>query len=488
MIVLKADQRRLLWPVVLAGLALVSPWLGLLGLGGLWLGGELTPTVEYYLEPFSRDQFSWLGVPVFLIVALFLARHPFPTDDLLRDMTAWAWHYDYHQVFWGSPRVPAYDQYYYFDQVAGWVYRHLPHSLAPLFFQAIALIGMLWATGAMLGQSLKQNPLRWSLVALALVWMLDTPVLIRIIAGRPEIFWAVWTLAAFSMRGKRFWVWLGAGICLTPAYWLAGAYGAAFWLLPDRSVRFRFLGAILFGLWTCLFWQISSHGAWWPNFSHLGGMIQHRLYPVAEDNGLSVFLQIPALVLLPVLMVVLPWNGRRTFFSTWAALLWFCLPWMIRYVDVLFPLALKLLADGLEPEWLNRLKPEFLKRIRAVSFLFLFCVPWSLIPLNNPVLLKVPGTLAHPSRVLAPFGPKVYDTLYANPGTVRLAPAMDPGMTYKRLQFLSENFDGASCPLLLASKAQYLVTGQTLKPSPCLQLLEVNNGWALWKVGGPSLN
>lgn len=480
---LTSDQRWLLWPVVLAGLALISPGLALLGLAGLWLSGEVKPTVDYYLQPFSRDRFLWLGVPISLVVALFMARHPFPTDDLLRDMTAWAWHYDYHRVFWGSPRVPAYDQYYYFDRVAGWVYQHLPRHLAPLFFQAIALVGMLWATGAMLGQSLKQNPLRWSLVALALFWLLDTPVLIRIIAGRPEIFWAVWTMAAISMRGKRFWVWLAAGILLTPTYWLAGAYSAAFWLLPNRSVRFRFLGAILFGLWTCLFWQLSSHGAWWPNFSNLGAMIQHRLYPVAEDNGLSVFLQIPSLILLPALLVLLPWNGRRTSFSTWAVLLWFCLPGMIRYVDVLFPLALKILADGLDPEWLSQSKSEFLKRARAVQFLFLFCASWALIPIDNPVLLKVPGTLGNPSRVLAPFGPKVYDLLYANPGTVRLAPAMDPGMTHKYLQFLAQNFDKANCPLIWASKAQYLVTGQTLKPSACIRLLEVDKGWALWKVG-----
>lgn len=482
---LRPEQRWLLWPVLGSLLALVSPGLALIFLGGLWLSGETQPTVAFYLKPFDRDRFLWTGVPITILGLLFLARHPFPTDDLLRDMTAWAWHYDYHRVFWGSPRVPAYDQYYYFDHLAGWVYRHFPHGLAPLFFQALALIGMLWTTGAVLERSLRGNLLKWSLVALTLVWMLDTPVLIRIIAGRPEIFWAVWTLAAFSMNGKRFWGWLLAGVVLTPTYWLAGAYGAAFWLLPGRSVRFRFLGAILFGLGTCAFWQISSHGAWWPNFSHFGNMIQHRVYPVAEDNGLSVFLQIPALVILPVLMVLLPWKLRRTQFSTWAALSWFCLPWMIRYVDVLFPLALKILADGLDPEWFGKLKPETLKRFRATVFLFLFSVPWSLIPVNPPVLLKISGTRAHPSRVLAPFGPKVYDTLYANPGNVRLAPAMDPGMTRKNLQFLSENFSTASCAQLKASRAQYLVTGQALKPSACLRLVQIQDGWALWKVLEP---
>lgn len=479
---LTAEHRYILWPCLLGGLALYSPVLAGLGLLLLWVSPEREPALHFYAQPFYSDRPLWWLVPLGVVVALFVARHPFPTDDLLRDMTAWAWHYDYRDVFWGSPRVPGYDQYWGFDRLAGWVYRTVPHRWAPLVFQMAALLGFLGVFAVLLGQKLKRHPLRWTLVSIGLAWALYTPVLTRIVSARPEIFFTVWALAAFLAAGRRFWLWLAVGLLLSPGYWLAGAYSAAFWVLPGRSIRFRLVGSFLFGLTTVLLWEVLSHGLWLPNFLNLSGMIAYRVYGVAEDNGLSVFLQLPSVMALPVVLALLPWRLFRTQASSLFLFLWFCIPWMIRYVDILFPLGLVLLVEGLDPAWGLTWPPERLARLRWVVFFGLLSVPWGLVPLENPTLLQVPGSTAHPSRVLAPFGPKVYDTLYANPGTIRMAPAMDPGMTKRSLQYLVEHLAQASCATLQASRAQYLVTEQNLPVRPCLHRLTVRNGWSLWQI------
>ncbi len=478
---MRAESRYVLWPAGIAGLALWSPWAAVGGTLFFWITADCRPALAYYLTPFEKDRRLWLA-PLGLLIALFFARHPFPPDDLLRDMTAWAWHYNYHKVFWGSPRVPGYDQYWAFDRIAGMVDRSLPAKWAPLVFQGAALLGFLGVFAAVLGEKLKDHPLRWTLVSLGLAWTLYTPVLMRIVSARPEIFFAIWALAAFLARGKRFWAWLGTGLLLTPTYWLAGAYAAAFWVLPDRSLRFRLFGGLLFGLATSLCWEGLSDGSWLHSFLHLSHMISYRVYGVAEDNGLSIFLQVPTLVLLPVLAVLLPWRLPRTRIPTLLLFFWFCLPWMIRYVDMLMPLGLVLLAEGLPLGWGLDWLPPWRARFRAAAFFGLFSVPWSLVPLAPPTLLHVPGSPEHPSRVLAPFGPKMYDTLYANPGRVRMAPAMDPGMTERKLQRLAQSPEKATCRQLYDSRAQYLITGQTVAHRPCLKLIQVRNGWMLWGV------
>lgn len=476
------SQRYVLWPCLLGGLALYSPLLAIVGLFLFWVSTDRTPALQFYLLPFREDRPAWWVVPFTLFGALFLARHPFPTDDLLRDLTAWAWHYNYHAVFWGSPRVPGYDQYWGFDHIAAVVYHHLAPEWAPLLFQGMALLGFLLAFASAIGDRLRQNPLRWTLVSLGLAWAVSTPVLIRIVSARPEVFFSIWTLAAFSASKRKFWLWLLTGLLLTPTYWLAGAYSAAFWVLPGKSIRFRLLGSFLFGLATVGCWEWLSGGLWLHNFLHLSHMIGYRVYGVAEDNGLSALLQVPLVVLLPVALMLLPWKLFRTQASTLFLFLWFCLPWMVRYIDMLMPLGILLLAEGLDPHWCAALPSKHLAKVRLAIFFGLFSLPWAIIPLDTPTLIHVPGTTTHPVRVLAPFGPKMYDTLYANPGTIRIAPAMDPGMTHRSLQYLAEHLAKASCATLRSSRAQYLVTEQPLTPKVCLRRITVRHGWSLWQI------
>jgi len=479
---MQPSQRYILWPCLLGGVALYSPVWAAIGLLLFWVSRDRVPALQFYLKPFQEDRPLWWLIPTALFVGLFLARHPFPTDDLLRDLTAWAWHYDYRSVFWGSPRVPGYDQYVGFDHLGALAYRYLSPQWAPLLFQGVALVGFVLAFAAVLGKKLERHPLRWTLVSLGIAWALSTPVLIRIIAGRPEIFFTIWTLFAFSASRRRFWIWLLAGALLTPTYWLAGAYSAAFWVLPGRSIRFRFLGSFLFGLVTVGVWEYLSGGLWLPNFLHLSHMISYRVYGVAEDNGLSVLLQIPLVVLIPVAMALLPWKLFRTKASTLFLFLWFCIPWMVRYVDMLVPLGLLLLVEGLDPHWGSTWPENYRARLRLVIFFALFSLPWAVVPLSTPTLIRIPGNQAHPVRVLAPFGPKMYDTLYANPGTIRIAPAMDPGMTRRSLQYLVEHLAQAPCVTLQDSRAQYLVTEQDLPKRACLRRLTVRNGWSLWQI------
>ncbi|MHB1666106.1 hypothetical protein [Thiomonas sp.] len=477
--------------MVIAGLALISPWLALAALFLAYRGEVLTPAMAVYMAPFREDRLLWWGLPAALIAFLFLARHPFPPDDLLRDMTAWAYHYDYRRTFWGSPRIPHYDQYLGFDLLAGWVYRHLPTLYAPLVFQFTSLALYLGLLSGILARKLKDDPLRWTLIGLAIALSLCTPVLDRIVEGRPEMFFALWTLAAFLADGVWMWVWLAVGLTIVPWYWLAGAYAPAFLALPGRSLKFRLGGTILFGLAACGIWMGLSHGLWWHSFIGLRGDIQDRVYGVTENEGLSVLLQDPVIALALVSLLVLPWNWRKTQASTWLLLAWFCLPWMMRYIDLLAPLGLILLAEGWNSEAVRswspwgtqgRLPETRLARVRLAGFLLLLALPWRMIPPSPPYFLHIPGETPRTGvRVLSPFGPETYDTLYANPG-VRLAPAMEPGMTRRSLQRLAQTVAKASCAQIQASGAAYLIEDTLTATKPCLKLVTVNGPWALWKI------
>ncbi len=484
---LSHSQKAILLPVALAGLALWFPALALVGLGLAWLLGWLQTSADVYLQGFATDRKILYLIPAAVIVLVFFGRHPFPPDDLLRDMTAWAYHYDYRQMFWGSPRVPLFDNYIGFDYLAGFVYRHFPHLYAPLLFQGAALLGFLVILPAILSRKLAADPLRWTWIALAMAALLYTPVLDRIVEARPEVFFALWALSAFLVDGAWFWLWLGVGLLLTPTYWLAGAYAAAFFVLPNRSWRFRWGGAILFGLATVGIWMALTHGTWWHSFIGLSTVIQHRVYGITEDEGLAVLLQIPVISLGLLSFMLLPWNWRKTRTGTWLLLLWFCIPWMMRYVDMLAPLGFILLAEGWNTETIQKISPHLLKKIRMASFLLLFALPWGMIPPNAPSFLHVPGVNGTPAtdiKVLSPFGMQTYATLYANPG-VRIAPAMDPGMTHRSLQRIAQAPNQSTCAQLQASGADYYLTNQLRGLKPCLHLTDISGSWQLWKIRQP---
>jgi len=475
------SQLLILWPVLLASLALWYPLLALIGLIFTLMSEFGQEMLETYGKGFDNDHIWWALLPAGLLLGLFIARHPAPPDDLLQSMVAWAYHYDYRLMFWGSPRVPGYDQYWGWDRLVGLAYQWTPGAYkeyAPLWIQIPGMIFFLWGLQKALAGKLENNPLKWTLIGVATVWCFYTPIVTRATEARPEWFFAIWTIWAFALT-KRWQqaIWLVTGILLIPCYWLAWAYAPAFLALQNQSLRRRMAGTVLYGGVTLGIWLILSHGTYLASLHGLQVDIAHRVYGVAEDYGLSFFLQLPAMAFLIGAFLLGPWDWRRTKLVTVLLLGWFCLPWMVRYVDILAPLALFLLAEGWQPQ---RIPENRYRRLRMAGFVCFCILPQSAIAPGPRLDLKVPHAEQHP-KVLTPLTSASYALTYDNPG-IRIAPAMEPGMTRRSLQKLAGTLKTATCAQLQSSHADYIMANDIDQAKPCLRSVETDNGWTLWKI------
>ena len=92
------------------------------------------------LQGLHLDTWWPLVMVVGVAVCALVFIHPFPPDDLARDLVAYTRDFDYRRMFWGSPRVPGYDQYIGFDHLAAQA-RVLPAAWRALPFQLLPLLG-----------------------------------------------------------------------------------------------------------------------------------------------------------------------------------------------------------------------------------------------------------------------------------------------------------------------------------------------------------
>lgn len=453
----------------------------------VWVRADLHNT-------FGRDNPRIL-VTLFVAIAVSLvSAHPWPGDDLLRDMVAWHYSYDYRNMFAYSPGIPTYDMYIGFDVVTGWVYRHFPwgsHQSGTFVVQCCATIAYLAAVTHAVIKRARSSDDKWFLTAALLVAVLLAGSANRLMLARPEIFLAAWAICATAIESRKgLLIWTAGGALLLTSYWMALAY------LPlvataKRPLWERGLAALTLLKLNLVFWIAYSHGAWLGTGELLRHSVATRLVPIGEDMPIALMLfSVPVDILLLSLAAATwhrfshtqPDSERRRLFWELAILagiiIWFLLPNMIRYADIVGPL----LAIALATIWPVQSPLPWTALARGMVLLTATLLGFGLFQASDQtdtVLLQDPPTHV----VLTPFGPPMYRLIFSNPGVV-VAPAMEVGFSTVPVQHLTVDLNNGTldCSALTRLKFTDVLEDSLKSIPPCATLEDISHTLRLWKL------
>lgn len=503
--------QQTLFLLLVAAIWMLSPALGIL----LFLFPRVrNHIVGIFHEALSGD-LRILWIPMVIPIMIFFYAHPAPTDDLLKHLVSGVYHYHYRTLFWGSPRLMAGDLYIGFDHVASIFYAWLPPKLAYIPFQTILVIGFAVTLPIAFRRQMPDLPpylaTSLAIILTVLVWLLSGFVG-RLISGRPEDDLALWAAAVFLLsknKEKYTILWFLVGWLSVPMYWLSCVYFPIVFLAP-ASLKKRIAAFAILCLSFASFWGVYSHGLWLSWLSSLHTDIGDRVVGVAEDASAALLIEsvTGGILLMLALLALLShrstantplqktrfMNSTFRIFSTPESIslvavifAWFMIPDMIRYVDILGPLAAVMIA-------------RYANTIRFFLTLDTTSRPaFNLVGLLAPILLV--GNTFHQApmpdvhipdyhkgqKVLTYFSAATYFTLYENPG-IEVAPAMELGMTRKVIQTAS--FDLAKgkfdCAQMHRWNVRWMVTPKTRwsqKSPSCVHLLRLNpDGMSVWSV------
>jgi hypothetical protein len=490
--------------------AVIAPWIAIIALTSRSLRDALSDGFAAVL----KERVFWLFVLSIGPLMAFVAAHPAPADDLLRDMRSWRVGFDYRSMFWGSPGVQSGDYYLGFDWAIGWVDRAVSNAGFPnwTWVPVVGTNMLLWGVGlvAVLRKARKPcNDLQMALfIGIVLATWLTPTFTERILSGRPEAFFALWALCALSVETlAQAIIWSIFGIALSSWYWFFWIYvPAAVLLFPARgwSLRafvYRSAAATVILVCGFSFWWVASKGEYVQWFFHLHEAMRNRVIPVAENAGLGLAMITPLIVLIVGGAILAPrqsgpwlWSNERYAPLVLVALCaWFALPNMVRYIDSVASL-------GLAAVWIviadKSRDVEVPKRWMGV--IAFACVTWLIWggitmgtaqkPLQNLTLNDArPG-----DRVLTFFSPSTYDAVYENT-QIKVAPAFELGFSDRDVQMASVNLmrGKVDCNWLRSHDVRWVVAPAHAEIDAkdwglCLDLYRLDKGVSIWKLRLPS--
>lgn len=451
-------------------------------------------------KSFDNDVQTVLGQDTPRILIVFLATvmlslwltHPWPGDDLLRDMVSWAYSYNYRNMFVYSPGVPSYNQYIYFDLITGWIYKTLPyygHQAGVLLIQTAATASYLAAVTVSISRHLKGRSDKWLMTAVLLMLVLQCGAGGRLALARPEIFLSAWAIWSTSITSKsEAAVWTVIGLVLIPMYWLSMVYIPVY-LMSRRSYAEKIALSSILVVYGLLFWDAWSGGAFIHALENTNQAVKTRIIDVSEDS--PVFLLFLSwqfdLLVLALTCFSYRWVSQGGFKSQGktkkaitniTCVFWFLLPGMIRYADIIVPI----LAITLCSLWPKKSPLPWTPWARAAVALYLILNGFSIFHASaQTTSFHIKDPKEH--RVLAPFDSSMYRLIFENPG-IMVAPAMEVGFTEMPIQkmILSIHNGSLSCANLSKFTFTDVMENSLTYIPPCLQLEGVSNTLRLWRV------
>lgn len=458
---------------------------------------------------------TWIALAALAPTVAFLAAHPAPPDDLLRDLVVWRHGYDYRPMFWGSPLVMRENAYLGFDWAVGhldavmmgaglgtWSWLPVTSLLAIGFGASIPLV--------MLAQTPRRDAPMVLLIVILCGFVWATPEFVdRVRSGRPEAFASLWAICALAISRRRgLLLWGLLGVPVLASYWLACVYVPAV-MLAARPLREKAAAGAALLLFAVCFWWWAMDGRaiqWWH---HVASGVAARIDSVGENapfgvimlglGGLMLVVASSAAVaaddLRPRPTLRSPqdlWRFaadalRSPSFLLLAVLAWFLLPNMVRYVDVVAPIMAAAVARRA-----SRAMPKDLYGpvLAGACALAIASVALAAIAAAAPKPLpdlRLPQ--ANPGdRVLTVFSQDTYAALYLNP-QVSVAPAFELGFSRRDVQQASLDLmrGRVDCAWLIANEVAWVISPPSawnpVERAQCLDLVRSTPaGATIWRV------
>ena len=396
---------------------------------------------------------------VIAILTLFFSVDP--SDDLLRHIHAWQYQYDYRNMFDGYPY--AFNSWYLFDVMAGFLYQQFGNFSIKLI-QLMSV--MLFSTAILL--NLKGVHSDWKkLVLLFAIWLIAP----RLLLARPTLFEMGLMFLAIGLAQYSFKPWVDKLIHLTVGLVIASFYHLFFiYLIPLILWKRIYIFPLILGV-VC--WQVLTGGEYlyavW-DILNFGAM---RIEGVEVSENL---LALPFAILLLgvlVLFAIRSIKEEKNWLLTFA---WFSLPMQIRYViDNLMPITLILLAKA----WHVRPHPFWLLFALVMVKFSLGSGGFSFKTNEN-----MNAYFLQSEHVLADgLGTNFWVIHHGANQQVKVAPAMEIGFSKPEIQQVSID-QKVTCELLWSNKFDTFVERTAISlPLPCLKLSASSpEGYKIWHV------
>lgn len=420
-----------------------------------------------------------MALPVLVAVVTLVRTAPFPVDDLLRHVTRDAWPNGYLGMYIHTS-VPPVDLYPSFDLAAG--------ALAA----AIGPMGAVWSIQA----------LSWALFALVVTlvglryfgeradrvfWVTGALLLLasglgfRLTLARPEMFLSIWGMSALLVRSSvAARVWALAGLLIGTGYWLSPIYFVFAAVLPGnwrrRAALFFGMCAAWFALWLAITGDWRLEGYLWAAEVLRS---RHPELKVTENASIVSALGFPWMLAL-IFAVAWAWRRPGADPRLLGLAAFFALSNQIRYLSPIAPLLAFYVLGAL-----GRAAPVMTAGRRVATLTALVFVAPA-VAASLPRLAQLPRfDLPSGSVVFTEFGPATYATLFFNAGKVRVSPGFEVGAAQPRVQQLVADVKRGriDCAELQALGFTHFVDDSLEgKPGSCLELVEVQQNWRLWRV------
>lgn len=456
----------------------------------------------------KAENYGILVLYVAMVFIIFGLNLPLPQDDLMRDIVAGSYNYDYANLYVYAPLMAKYNQYILFDMILHHLSLLTNRVITAHIIQLICMLFFITPCLIILNKLIKPSVDKPLWIAILLMLLLNNFTTLRFVLGRPEMFFSCWVL--WGIVTKDTYIakacWFLIGLVLIPFYWLAFFYvPAVFFAFNHRSTKLSF--TILYIVLTAVFWQWYSHGQWLASVLDLKKMYLNRLAVVGENKTILIVLLSPITSMGFIFYVYLHrdklnqllkelkcfrmnhisvdlQNNLRTVFN-WIfsnslttvftlLLVFFCSINMIRYAAIISALFVFILAIEI-----NRHDIKIPQLLRYAVLCLAIYLPMAVD--NYRMIPKF--TLPVNSIVLGTSQSNYYVPFYSP--NIKIAPAMEIGANVQDIQIMMKSIDidgSVSCTLLKKYHFDYLVERNLTQIPSCLKIYQIQKGWRAWRV------
>lgn len=449
-----------------------------------------------------------IGLPILYLIIfaiVYAFNLPMPQDDLLRDIVASYYNYDYNQLYVYAPMLTKYNQYIAFDHLLHFMVQAFGGETTAHLIQIFCFIMFVLPSSLIFINILKKDKNCYLYLTFLLFLLLNDYSLLRITLARPEmiftdwIMWGLWCKFTHKSFGKCLW--LIIGITLIPGYWLAFFYlPAVFVVFDNRWVKI--FNSLIFLIATILFWQIYSDNQWFTSIMELKKLNDNRLAIIGENKTIIklLFTTITSTALIGYLYsfklrsFALYKLAKKTRFNlifkfiksiknincnspTSSAIILLCCYLsinMIRYSSIVTALFCILVAIRL-----SELKLTLPPISRYITLVFAIFMPMTIDCYRTiPKFVLPAGSIVLATNLTNYFVP------FYSPG-VKVAPAMEVGANLQDIQKMMKSIDlngTISCKQLRQYHFDYLVEKNLTTIPSCLKIYQIQKGWRAWKI------
>lgn len=438
------------------------------------------PSIRTLLDKsFDISRWWYFFVPLIIVLGTYLRYSPIPIGDVLRDVIAYHYSFDYSKLYPDSPLLPPHNLWMAFDVAAMWVASFFGDEATARILGGVGFILLVSVTAVCIFFRLDSHKDKWFWLCALLFLVLLSSFTGRATSGRPELFATAWLLSASFLRPI---LWVLFGLILSPSYWLFALYSVGA-LLLNTSWSKRICAGAITGAMSCIYWIVSTDGLWLDSLALIGKWKDVLPFPMYELRSIVPhLLSIPVVVLIGIISSGLVMRRKELlpslapFILVISAIL---LPNYMRYITPVVCLLAIAAAIVIQ-------KSSF--RVPGVIKFFLFFLLPIWVTGNNSGSWEANNiprfSLPVGSYLLAENDQAQFGTVLLNPH-IQTAPALDPSANdFDIIQLLisMQSVGELDCDLVRKYGFSHVQERSLMVIPSCLELAAVDHSWRLWKV------